>query len=82
MERHVSPPEKYICQSTVCRSEIEILPRHRAGEISNPRCTCGSGMKKAYEMPRFYVYGNIMALTQGNGKLAVSLDGLSHVLKT
>jgi len=39
-------------------------------------------MKEAYETPRFIVYGDIMALTKGSGHLTVSLDGLSHVLKT
>ena len=76
------PQKKYICQSTVCRREIGISLRYRVGEISKPRCTCGSGMKEAYETPRLFVYGDVIALTKGSGQLTVSLDGLSHVLKT
>jgi hypothetical protein len=77
------PRETYICQSKVCRREIEIeiLPRQRAGEISNPRCTCGSEMKKHYDTPRFKVYGDILTLTKGSGMTGITLDG-GHVLKT
>jgi hypothetical protein len=51
------PQQKYICQSKTCRREIEIEipPRHRAGESSNPRCTCGSEMKKPYSRPAFTI---------------------------
>ena len=74
--------KKYICQSTACRREVGILLRYRVGEISKPRCTCGSGMREAYESPNLMVYGDIIALTKGSGHLTVSLDGLSHILKT
>lgn len=74
--------EKDICQPTVCAREIEIPPGYRSGEISNPRCTDGSGMKKVYETPCLRVYGDILAMTKGSGKLAISIDGLSHILKT
>jgi hypothetical protein len=75
--------EKYICQSNACRREIEIeiLPRQRAGEISNPRCTCGSGMKKSYETPRLIIYGDIQTMTKGSGMTSLTIDG-GKLLKT
>jgi hypothetical protein len=39
-------------------------------------------MREAYESPNLMVYGDIIALTKGSGHLTVSLDGLSHILKT
>jgi hypothetical protein len=76
--------EKYICQSRACRREIEveILPRQTGGEISNPRCTCGSEMKKPYETPGLIVYGDIQALTKGTGMLGATIDGSMGLLKT
>ncbi len=71
-----------ISQATACGLELEILPRRAAGEISNPKRPEGSAVKMPYEAPRLKVYGDIIALTKGNGKLAVSLDGFSHILKT
>ena len=74
--------QKYVCQSAACRSETEIQHHQRSREISNPTCACGSEMKRPYGAPRLVVYGDLMDLTKGNGKLTISLDGLSHVLKT
>jgi len=75
--------EKYICQSKACRREIEIeiLPRQRAGKISNPRCTCGSGMNKPYRTPCLIVYGDIQILTKGGGMTGLKIDS-GKLLKT
>jgi len=75
---------KYICQSNACRREIEIeiLPRQRAGEISNPRCTCGSEMKKPYGTPRLKVYGDILTMTKASGMSALTIDSGGMLLKT
>ncbi len=45
--------ERFVCQSAACRRETEIaLPSNgRAGQFVNPRCACGSEMKKAYSRP-------------------------------
>jgi hypothetical protein len=47
--------EKDVCVSRICRREIEIeIPLGgRAGETSNPTCTCGAEMKKVYSPPVF-----------------------------
>jgi hypothetical protein len=42
---------KYVCQSTTCRREIEIeIPSGQEGQ-GNPKCVCGSEMKKVYKPP-------------------------------
>ena len=49
------PRERYVCLSENCRREIdiEVPPGSRAGEASNPACTCGAEMKKVYSAPVF-----------------------------
>jgi hypothetical protein len=44
---------QFVCQSSMCcrQVEIEIPTGGEAGQISNPRCICGSKMKKAYSKP-------------------------------
>jgi len=42
--------QKYRCQNPECRAEIEITKDSKEGE-SNPRCCCGSEMKKPYTPP-------------------------------
>jgi len=58
MESLMPPSEKYVCQSKACRREIEIEipPPREAGKISNPRCTCGSEMKKPYSKPNIRIF--------------------------
>lgn len=46
--------ERFVCQSSVCRREIEVEPsvvHHKPGQTTNPRCICGSIMKKVYSKP-------------------------------
>jgi hypothetical protein len=40
----------FVCQSSDCRRNIEIAlpPNETPEKFSNPRCTCGSEMKRAY----------------------------------
>lgn len=47
--------ERFVCQSAACRRETEIALSSNggAGQFSNPRCACGSEMKKAYSKPVF-----------------------------
>ena len=49
------PRERYVCLSEGCSREIdiEVPPRGRPGESSNPICTCGAEMKKVYSVPVF-----------------------------
>ena len=46
---------RFVCQSVTCHREIEIAlpPANGTGRISNPRCTCGAEMKRAYTKPAF-----------------------------
>ena len=42
---------RFVCQSAACRREIALEPGNGTGRIANPRCTCGSEMKKVYTKP-------------------------------
>ena len=45
--------ERFVCQSSICRREIEIErpAGHKPGQTTNPRCICDSMMKKVYSRP-------------------------------
>ena len=47
------PSVTFVCQSSVCRRQIEMArpPGEQLERISNPRCTCGSEMKRVYAKP-------------------------------
>ncbi len=49
----MGPRVQFICQSSVCRRqrEMEIPIPSEGGPISNPRCICGSEMKRVYSKP-------------------------------
>jgi hypothetical protein len=51
----MGPRAQFVCQSSVCRRQAEIaMPAgSEAGHSSNPRCTCGSEMKRVYLKPVF-----------------------------
>ena len=42
----------YRCQNTNCGSEVRVL-RTSIQADANPRCNCGSEMKKPYRKPAF-----------------------------
>ena len=47
----MNPGERWRCCNQDCRSEIVVqIP---SSEGVNPRCTCGSAMKKDYHPPAF-----------------------------
>jgi hypothetical protein len=48
---------KFVCQSSTCRRqlEIEIPTGNGTGQVSHPRCACGSEMKKAYSKAAFRI---------------------------
>jgi len=41
------------CMNDACRAEIRVTGTGGLGEGSNPRCSCGSIMKRPYHRPRF-----------------------------
>jgi hypothetical protein len=43
--------EKWSCSNPVCRSEFVVTIGSAAENGVNPRCCCGSKMKKAYAAP-------------------------------
>jgi hypothetical protein len=47
----VSVGQRYICQYAACRCEIEIKVIPPSEGKTNPRCVCGSEMKKVYSKP-------------------------------
>jgi len=52
----MGPRAQFVCQSSACRRQVEIaIPTDSqgGGQISNPRCTCGSEMKRVYFKPVF-----------------------------
>ncbi len=44
---------RFVCQSATCRREVTLQTVNGTGYIANPRCTCGSEMKKVYSKPAF-----------------------------
>ena len=44
---------RFVCQSAACRREVTLQPVNGTGCITNPRCTCGSEMRRAYSKPLF-----------------------------
>jgi hypothetical protein len=45
--------ERWICSNAACRCELVVMRSGRTGEGANPRCFCGSRMKKRYTAPVF-----------------------------
>ncbi len=62
----------YICQSKTCRREMELPPGWRHGENSNPRCICGSVMKKVYSEPVF----RELSRAEANSRLGAAVNVL------
>jgi hypothetical protein len=48
--------ERWRCQNRACASEILILQPSQLESGSNPRCSCGSAMKKPYTPPKCKTY--------------------------
>lgn len=46
--------EKWICSNARCRSEFVVTASSGPEDGVNPRCCCGSKMKKVYAAPRFW----------------------------
>jgi hypothetical protein len=52
MSLSVRKGQRFHCQNTACDCEIEITrPPKSTLDIANPRCVCGSEMKRLYVTP-------------------------------
>jgi len=58
--------KKYVCLSKDCRrvAELEIPAFTSSKEFRNPRCKCGSEMKKVYTKPTFAKLSMVEAVQQ------------------
>jgi len=50
--------EKWICSNPTCRSEFVVTVAGGPEGGVNPRCCCGSKMKKVYAAPTFWTIQN------------------------
>jgi hypothetical protein len=66
---------RFVCQSSACRREIALQPGNGTGQISRPRCACGSEMKKVYSKPAF------RKLSRAEAQLLLGDGGLQSVRK-
>jgi hypothetical protein len=48
--------ERWLCQNDACGSEILVVESSKLRTDENPRCTCGSIMKKPYVRPEVSVF--------------------------
>jgi hypothetical protein len=49
--------ERWECQNRACGCEILVLATSELENGANPRCSCGSLMKKPYVKPEFKAHG-------------------------
>ena len=68
---------RFVCLSATCRrqTEVAIPPGNETGQISNPRCTCGSGMKRVYSKPA------VRELSEAEALLRLGDGGLGSIRK-
>jgi hypothetical protein len=45
--------ERWICSNPACRCEIEVVIASNGADGTNPKCCCGSRMRKDYHAPSF-----------------------------
>ena len=48
--------ERWLCQNNACGSEILVVESSKLRNDENPRCPCGSIMKKPYVRPEVSVF--------------------------
>jgi hypothetical protein len=48
--------EQWLCQNNACGSEIVVVESSKLSNDENPRCSCGSIMKKPYAKPEVSVF--------------------------
>ena len=44
--------DHWICQNKACEAEISVVISSELDAGTNPRCSCGSTMKKSYSQPK------------------------------
>ena len=50
--------EKWVCSNPTCRCEFVVTVASAPEDGVNPRCCCGSKMKKVYAAPAFWIKQN------------------------
>lgn len=43
--------DRWICTNSVCRAEMVVVKHSESGTGTNPRCSCGTLLKKPYHRP-------------------------------
>jgi hypothetical protein len=57
--------QRFICQNAECGCEMEVIKAPTEGVAANPRCGCGSVMKKPYVKPPVLTNPTLKAKTSG-----------------
>jgi hypothetical protein len=57
--------QRFVCQNGGCGCEMEVVKAPPEGLASNPRCGCGSVMKKPYVKPSVHTHSTLKAKTSG-----------------
>jgi hypothetical protein len=50
--------ERWICSNPACRCEVDVVIASKSADGTNPKCCCGSRMRKLYRAPSFRQIGN------------------------
>lgn len=67
--------ERWLCQNEACGSEILVVAASALQRDENPRCSCGSIMKKPYVRPEVNVLRFVAETLEGlPGRANVPLD--------
>lgn len=45
--------ERWICSNPTCRCEVDVVIASKGTDGTNPKCCCGSRMRKVYRAPSF-----------------------------
>jgi len=51
MATGVTKGQRFVCQNLECGCEVKVTKAPAADAVSNPRCACGTEMKKPYVKP-------------------------------
>jgi hypothetical protein len=57
--------QRFVCQNPGCGCEMEVIKAPPEGAASNPRCGCGSVMKKPYVKPSVLTHATLKAKASG-----------------
>jgi hypothetical protein len=62
----------YVCQSPACRRQVRLSSEAISEGATNPRCACGSEMKKRYSSPQ------LVTLTKAEGLRRMATSSKSN----